>query len=158
MRRIASLKYTLENGKMQVVEDDVLNIVRRVSEISSRLTVYWNDHIEEFTITETSIDGAEERLVFNVPELDERVLHRLLVADTWHGNDVPSHVVPETEDFLTRLEHEEDLIDKQKLERQRGVMSEIIAPMASYMDLDGRGTKASILIPKGVNRGEDDAG
>ena len=149
MQRIGSLKHVYENGQMQVVEDDVLNIVRKVRDLSPRLTVYWNEHIEQFTITETSLDGAEERLVLNCRVLDERVLDRLQVADQWRGNDVPSHILPEAEDFLTRVEGEEAQLDREKDERIRDRVGEVIEPLASYMDLDGRGTKASILIPKG---------
>jgi hypothetical protein len=151
MQKIGRMKYVFEAGQMQVVEDDVLNIVRRVSELSPRLTVYWNEHIEQFTITETSLDGAEERLVMNVAQLDERVLDRLQVADQWRGNDVPSHVLPESEDFLSIFEAAEKKVDEEKDERIRDRVGEVIEPLASYMDLDGRGTKASILLPRGVD-------
>lgn len=150
MRKIGTIANVYENGQMQVVEDDVLNIVRKLRDISPRLTVYWNDHLNCFTLTETSIDGAEERLVFNVPELDERVVDRVLVADQWQGNDVPAHLKPEGEDWLTVVEADEERIDRDKTERERDRMGGIIEELASYGDLDGRGTKASILIPKGV--------
>ena len=150
MQKIGRMKYVFEDGQMKVVEDDVLNIVRKVKDISPRLAVYWNDHIGQFTITETSLDGAEERLVFNTAKLDERVIDRLLVADQWRGNDVPTHILPEGEDWLSMVETHEDRVDAEKDEHQRGRVSEVIAPLASYMDLDGRGTKASVLIPKGV--------
>ena len=150
MRRLGTLKHTYERGQMQTVDDDVLHIVSRMREISDRLTVYWNDHIGQFTVTETSLDGSTERLVFNVSELDERVLQRLQNADQWRGREDPDHILPEAEDWLTRVESDEERIDREKLEHQRGTMREIILPLASYADLDGRGTKASVLIPKGV--------
>jgi hypothetical protein len=157
LRKIGTIANVYENGQMQVVEDDVLNIVRKLRDISTRLTVYWNDHINQFTITETSLDGAEERLVFNVPELDERVVDRILVADQWHGREDPTHILSENEDFLTAVESDEERIDREKTERERDIMGGVIEELASYADLDGRGTKASILIPKGVRSVPDGA-
>jgi hypothetical protein len=151
MQRIGAIKHVYENGQLQVVEDDVLHIVSRMRALSPRLAVYWNEHIGQFTITETTLDGSEERLVMNVAQLDERVLDRLQVADQWRGNDTPEHILPEDEDFLTRFEKMEEQIEKEKDELIRGRVSEVVAPLASYMGLDGRGTKASIWVPRDVS-------
>jgi hypothetical protein len=155
MRRLGVLKHTYESGQMQTVEDDVLHIVSRMKSISDRLAVYWNDHIGQFTITETSLDGSTERLVFNVPQLDERVLDRLRSADQWNGREDPSHPTAEGHDWLAEVEEEEAAIDRLKTERQRDVMGGIIEEMASYSELDGRGTKASVLIPSTYRRRDD---
>lgn len=150
MRRLGLLKHTYENGQMQVVDDDVLHIVSRIKEISDRLTVYWNDYIDQFTITETSLDGSTERLVFSVPLLDERVLDRLRLADQWRGREDPSHVLPEGEDFVSVVDASQEEIDREKITHQRGRRQEILEEYASYADVDGRGTRASVLIPRGV--------
>ena len=151
MQRIGTIKHVYEAGQMQVVEDDVLDIVRRVRLLSPRLSVYWNEHIRQFTITETSLDGAEERLVMNVAQLDERVLDRLQVADQWRGNETPEHILPEEEDWLSRVEADERLIEAAKTARERDRVGEVVEELASYQDLDGRGTRASILVPRSVS-------
>lgn len=153
MRELRTVKHFYEAGKLQEVEDDVLNIVRKIKDISPRLKVFWNDYKGCFTITETSLDGAEERLVLHAELLDERVIDRLLVADQWRGREDPDHVLPDSEDFLTRIEQEQDAADQ---EDNRLVVDKLMAhreAMASYADHDGKGTKSQILVPRGFKHG-----
>lgn len=152
MRKLTTVKHCVQAGQVQVVEDDVLNIVRKVKDISSRLTVYWNDYLGKFTITETSLDGAEERLVFHTDKLDERVVDRLLRADQWQGREDPAHVLPDDDDFLSQIEEWED--EEQKAELKRAVEKGVSAGEAigSYLELDGRGTRAQILVPRGYKQ------
>lgn len=151
MRRLGTLKTTYENGGLQTVDDDVLNIVRRIRDISDRVTVYWNDQKGCFTLTETSLDGSTERLVFEVAELDERVLTRLRGADHWQGNETPEHVRPDEEDYVSELDRAQAAIDAAIDVRAREEREEILHEVASYADLDGKGTRATILVPRGID-------
>jgi hypothetical protein len=153
MRRLGTLKHTFQEGQMQTVEDDVLNIIRKMKEISPRLTCYWNEHRDCFTITETSLDGSTESLVMNVELLDERVLDRLLTADQWQGREDPSNVLPEGEDFLASVEADEQRWSDEIEAQQQDRRAEILEEIASYADKDGKGTKAQILVPGWGNRG-----
>lgn len=150
MRRLGVLKTKFEAGQLQTVDDDVLNIVRRVKEIDQRLDVYYDDAQDRFVFTETSLDGSTERLVFFADELDERCLDRLRAADHWHGNTTPEHVLGDDEDYLTDVEKAQARIDAAKDEQMKGERIEILDEVASYADLDGKGTRATILVPRGI--------
>ena len=151
MGEIRRLKTWVENGELKEVQDDVLFIIDRLKQISPRLKIYWNEHIGKFTITETDLEGTE-RLVFNVDTLDQRVVDRMLKADQWRGREDPEHMLPESEDFLTRLETEEDEFyqaqDVAGMEKVRMFGEEF----AAYLELDGRGVRSSILVPRNVGR------
>jgi hypothetical protein len=152
MRKLGhSLKYLQHNGHLEIVADDVLNIVRRIHELSPRIAVYWNDYIDKFTLTETTLDGSTERLIFHVEELDERVLHRLLRYDMWHGREDPEHVVPDEEDFLAKIEKDQAVVDDQKDEDFREKRADLKERFTAYAEADGRGIRASVLIPKDPN-------
>lgn len=66
------------------VEDDVLDVVRRLKEIHPGLNVRWNPRQEYFTIYELCDDGRE-RLVTNVTELDPRLIahFEMLASESW---------------------------------------------------------------------------
>jgi hypothetical protein len=151
LRRIGTLSHVYENGQLQVVEDDVLNVVRKIrDEFSPRVSVYWNDHIQKFTLTETSLDGTEERLIFNVDLLDERVLDRLRHADQWRGREDPAYVLPDSEDFLARIEEAQEVLDAEKDRAFHEKREELKERYEAFAELDGRGVRAQILLPPGV--------
>jgi len=152
MRRIGTIKHLMQDGQLQVVDDDVLNIVRKIhADFSERITVYWNDYIAKFTVTETSLDGSTERLIFNVKELDERVLDRLREADQWRGREDPHHMLPETEDFLAAFERSQAQLDEGKDEAFREKQQELKEEFVAYAELDGRGVRAQILVPRALD-------
>jgi hypothetical protein len=66
------------------IEDDVLDVVRRLREIHPGLNVRWNPHQEYFTIYELCVDGRE-RIVTNVTELDPRLIEHfeMLASESW---------------------------------------------------------------------------
>ena len=148
MKRIGTLKHTYEQGHVQTVEDDVLNVVRKIRQISPRITVYWNDYLGVFTLTETSLGGDEERLIFNTPSLDERVIDRLLQADQWRGREDPSHVLPEGEDFVSVVDADQQRIDAEKDAATRERAAELNEALDAYLELDGRGVRASVRVPR----------
>jgi hypothetical protein len=61
------------NGELITIEDDVLDIARRLKEIHPSLHLYWNEQGEYFVIYELCEDGRE-RLVTTVKELDPRLI------------------------------------------------------------------------------------
>lgn len=61
------------NGELVTIEDDVLDVARRLKEIHPSLHVYWNEQGEYFVIYELCGDGRE-RLVTTVKELDPRLI------------------------------------------------------------------------------------
>jgi hypothetical protein len=97
-----------------VVEDDVQNVVRDIKSIDPRLIVYYNEQGNEFDIVERCLDG-NERLVFTVDELDQRVPNRLRGIDHWGGRDDPNFILPDDEDFVAQVDaHNEKLQADQK--------------------------------------------
>ncbi len=152
MRRIGTIKHLMQDGQMQVVEDDVLNIVRKIqADFSSRVTVYWNDYLSKFTLTETSLDGAEERLIFHVEVLDERVLDRLRNADHWRGREDPAHVLGDDEDIVARIDAAQALLDAEKDRKFHEKREELKEEFMALTETDGRGVRASILVPRSSN-------
>jgi hypothetical protein len=137
------------------VEDDVLSIVRQVREIDPRIHIYYNEQTGKYDLVEHCLDGVE-RLIFSVSELDPRVLSRLREGDSWlDGN--PDHVVPDEDDFLTKVEQDQEQlqagIEAQSLEK----VSEAGERLAWALDIAGASYGSSISVPKeiGENHGND---
>jgi hypothetical protein len=64
------------------LEDDVLSIVRQVRDLyGDRIKITWEPTTEQYVLIENSEDG-NERLIFTTPELDGRVLDRLIASDS----------------------------------------------------------------------------
>jgi hypothetical protein len=101
-----------------VVDDDVQNIVRDIRALSERLHVYYNPQSGGFDIVEHCLDGTE-RLVFSVDELDQRVVHRLHLADHWRGQETPDHVIGEDEDIIARIDAENEALERASREQAR---------------------------------------
>jgi hypothetical protein len=141
-----------------VVEDDVQNVVRGIRELSDRLHVFYNPQTEGFDIVEKCLDSTD-RLVFSVPELDMRVLDRLRRADHWHGQEVPSHVLGESEDFVAEVDawnekHQADK-DAEGFERIREAGERLAWALDNTSDQHSVG--GQILVPRSPD-GSDDEG
>lgn len=67
------------DGRSVLVDDDVLDIARRIKEIDDSLLLRWNERGEFFVVAQIvqTPDGPEEKLVLTTMELDERIIHRL---------------------------------------------------------------------------------
>ncbi len=82
-----------KGGRNVVVENDVMDVVRRISEIDPNLSVHWNDDGEFFEIRELCKDG-KERLVLTTQMLDQRLLDhlRLIGSPDWNvGEEMERH-------------------------------------------------------------------
>jgi len=104
--------FDAKKGSVIELEDDVQSVVRQVKEIDPRLHVFYNEQTNGFDIVEHCLDGAQ-RLVFSVKELDARVVSRLHEGDTWLGGN-PEHLVPDEDDFLTRMEAVQEAYHRDK--------------------------------------------
>jgi len=71
-------------GELITIDDDVLDVVRRLKEISPALNVRYNEHEQYFVIYELCTDGRE-RLVTTVKELDGRLISyfEMLASESW---------------------------------------------------------------------------
>lgn len=72
-------------GELITIEDDVLDVARRLKEIHPSLHVYWNEQGEYFVIYELCDDGRE-RVVTTVKELDPRLIAHFeqLASESWN--------------------------------------------------------------------------
>jgi hypothetical protein len=147
----------MDRGQMVELAGDVLRIVERVKEISPRLRIYYNEQTDEFDLTEVSLDGGIERLVFSVEELDARVISRLQVADQWQGREEPTHVLPDDEDFLSKIDADEALERAAIEARSKEKLHDAGERLAWSLGEDRRGVQASILVPRGVNGSPNDS-
>lgn len=154
--QVRGVKSWIERGQMHLVEDDVLGVIQQIKALDDRLSVYYNDWKGGFDIVESvkERDGSTtDKLVFHVEELDQRVVGRLLRADHWQGQNTPTNVLPDDQDFLSAVEEDERRIDEEKAETQREVTRELVARWGNAMELDGRGLKSQILVVKHYNTG-----
>lgn len=82
-----------KGGREVVIEDDVMDVVRQIKEISLALSVHWNDDGEYFQIKERCADG-KDRLVLTTQELDQRLLAHLrkIGSPGWNaGREMERH-------------------------------------------------------------------
>ena len=147
---IRAVKSWIERGHLVEVDDDVLGGVGRIRALDDRLHVYYNEQGDEFDIVETCLDGTD-RLVFSSPSLDERIIQRLIRADHWHGNEVPTHILSDEEDAFTQQERDNDALEEERQEREvRLPVKKFVERFAWAMEWDGKGMKAQILVPKDI--------
>lgn len=66
---------TGRDGRRVLIDDDVLDIARRLKEIDPRLGLEWNENGNFFAITEQTPDGV--KLVTTATELDPRLIERV---------------------------------------------------------------------------------
>jgi hypothetical protein len=141
------------------VQDDVLDVVRRIKAISPRLVVYYNEQTDGFDIVESCLDGAD-RLVFSVGALDQRVIDRLLRADHWGGNDVPTHVRPDSEDFVVEIDRDNEALEASLTREKLDRISEAGERLAWALDLPLKGSVGkgkSLYVKEGLS-GKNDSG
>src|ERR1700687_2086961 len=71
-------------GELITIEDDVLDVVRRLKAIHPGLGVKWNEQGGYFVIYEMCEDGTE-RLVTTVKTLDSRLISpfEMLASESW---------------------------------------------------------------------------
>ena len=146
---IRAVKTWIERGNLVEVDDDVLGVVGRIKALDDRLRVYYNEQGNEFDVVETCLDGTD-RLVLSTPSLDERVVQRLVRADHWMGNEAPTHILPDEEDAFTQQERFNDSVEAERDETMRIGVKEFTERFAWAMEMDGRGMKAQILVPKDI--------
>lgn len=149
---LRAVKSWLEKGKMYELDDDVLGVVSQIKQISDRLHVFFNDQSGEFDIVESCLDGTD-RLVFSVEELDGRVPLRLMVADQWRGTENPANVLSDTEDFLTKMDQENEAHERAMQEPLRDRIHDAGERIAWSLDIcrDHHSVGGSISVPKAVN-------
>ena len=128
---------TGRDGQQITIEQDVLDIAKRIKEIDPRLSVHWNEFGGYFVIIEHCLDGAE-RLVTTVQELDQRILDHLrkIGSDGW---DVGKE--------LERAENEAHAAHDYAFGEQMGEGSEKLAH-AIKKDL---GDQSKVFIPAGFS-------
>ena len=135
-----------------VVEDDVQNIVRGIREISDRLHVFYNPQTGGFDVVESCLDHTD-RLVFSVPQLDNRVLDRLRQADHWYGQETPTHVLGEGEDFVAEVDRYNDERQAEIDTEGKGRLREAAVRLAWALDntSDQHSVGGSILVPRSLD-------
>lgn len=148
--QLREMKSWVENGRMVTIQDDVQGVVRQVREISGdRVKIFWNQQANEYDLVEM-MEGRQS-LVFSVKELDARVLTRLREADHWHGRNDPEHVRSDEDDFISQIEGLEEQDKADLAEMNREAIHDVGERLAWALEADGRGTKASISIPRSLN-------
>jgi hypothetical protein len=154
---IKGLPFYMDRGEMVQLEGDVLGIVQQVRDISPRVKIYWNDQAEHFDFTEVSIDGQSERLIFSVRELDQRAVSRLRMSDQWRGREDPEHVLPDDEDFLSVIDHDDAVEEKERKDKTRDKLYDAGERLAWALGEDRRGVQAQISVPRSVDGSADDS-
>lgn len=132
------------------VEDDVVNVVRDIREISPRIRVFYNEQRGNYDIVESCQDGTD-RLIFSVDSLDARVPLRLRQVDQWRGREDPEHLLPEEEDFLAKMDAAYDRMDAERQEENRDQINEVGEQLAWAGEQDRRGVGAQILVPRSID-------
>lgn len=110
--------YDLKRGRVIEVHDDVLNVVRDLRDISSRLHVFHNEQTDGFDVVESCLDGTD-RLVCSAAVLDQRLVNRVREADHWHGRDRPEHIRNDNEDFAAQIDRDNEALEAEKNEAFR---------------------------------------
>jgi len=123
-------------GALVTIENDVLDVVRRLKEIDPHLGVYWNEVGEYFVIYEMCDDGAE-RLVTTVKELDPKLISYFerLAHESW--------------DVVAEMEKMDDLAEKDKKYRFAERVGEIGERLHHALRKDYE-FKDKVFLPRGV--------
>jgi len=131
------------------VEDDVQNVVRGIKAKSDRLHVFYNPQSEAFDIVESCLDGTD-RLVLSAPQLDNRILDRLHLADHWHGRDEPEHVLGDDEDFVAKLDADQQAIWAAQEQESKDKLRAAGERLARALDV-GVGVSSTISVSVDVD-------
>ncbi len=139
----------LKHG-VQHVEDDVLDVVRQLKEMSDgRVRVYYNEQANEFNIVEHCLDGVE-RLVFNAKELDARVVERLRRADHWDASTPDrGYSRPEGSDFLDDVDAFNEALEREIKAGHMDKIGDAAEQLARALDI-GVGVQSSIHVKKDI--------
>lgn len=151
MTQVLGVPTYFESGKLVSVEDDVQNVIRDMRAISDRLFCWYDDHTSEFHIVEHCLDGTD-RLVFSTRSLDQRVIQRLRLADHWHGEDLPNHVLGDDEDVLARIDAHNDALEEENRLRTAEKVHDAGERLAWALDLckDHHSVGGSISVPRSL--------
>jgi len=135
-----------------VVEDDVQSVVRGMREISDRLHVFYNPQTGGFDIVESCLDGTD-RLCFSVAELDNRVLDRLRNADHWYGSDEPTRILPDDQDFVARIDMDNEEIERLSAMAMREKLGDVSERLVRALDnvSDRPSVGGTIRVPRSIN-------
>lgn len=130
---------TGRDGRQYTIEQDTLDIVKRIKEIDPRLSVSYNEFGGYFVISELCLDGTE-RLVTTITELDGRILDHLrkIGSDSW---DIGKE--------LERAEDEAHAAQQYAFSEEMGDKSEQLAH-ALRKDLN---VQNKIIVPAGYATG-----
>jgi hypothetical protein len=150
--KIHTLPAWVDRHQVVEVEDHVTEVVRDIRRYSDRIDIYWNEEGQEFDLVERCLDG-NQRLIFSVPELDGRVLDRLHRADHWYGNEVPTHILPDDEDFVSEMDAKNEQEERESMagamDKIKGVGEELAWALEAVNDRPSVG--GSISVPKDVH-------
>lgn len=130
-------------GSGMVVERDVLDVARRVTEYDPNLKVqYLNDAARgvsepPYRIVECCTDGIE-RTAFSVWTLDETVLHRIFAIDNQRWN-----VLGVLDKNNARAKHDEKQRYRDRMEEGKEIVSTVL-----------RSPKSTYTVPEDVVIGE----
>ena len=131
------------------VSDDVANIVRQVREMDPRIHVFYNEQTDGFDLVEHCLDGVQ-RLIFSVDKLDARILSRLREGDSWLGGN-PAHIVPEGDDFLSKIDAKIEADDNARQEASLEKIRDAGERLAWSLDVAGVGYRDSIRVKKDLD-------
>lgn len=129
------------DGRRVLIEDDVLDIAKRLQEIDDSLKLLWNEYGEYFVVAEVvqTPDGPEERLVTTAQDLDERLLQR--VEKITH----PSY------DFAKEVDRIDKEAEKEKDHRFHEETGEVGERLAHAVRKDLQHT-GKAFVPKDVEK------
>lgn len=120
-------------GNGMVVESDVLDVARRVTEYDPNLKVQFLDDVARdvseppYRIVERCADGIE-RTAFTVWTLDETVLHRIFSIDNQKWN-----VLGVLDKNNARAKHNEKQRYRDKMEEGKEIVSTVLrSPRSTY--------------------------
>lgn len=144
----------IKKGSVIEVTEDVQNIVSEIRQISPRLHVFFNDQSGGFDVVESCLDGTD-RLVCSVPQLDKRLPERLRAADHWYGQEAPTFVLPDEEDFAAKIDRDNEVLEEALREEAREKIRYAGEALAWSLDIchDRSSVGGSILVPKDVKNG-----
>ncbi len=124
-------------GRLVEVDDDVMDLAKRLHEIDRSLGLDWNDTAGYFRVTQTLPDGSKH-VVMTALELTPELLERVRLVMS------PSYNVA---DELDRKDREQEREAQHRLSERTGEAGERLFH-AIHKDL---GRKSRIFLPRGVD-------
>jgi hypothetical protein len=121
------------DGRRVLIEEDVLDVARRLQAIDPSLALHWNENGNYFVLTETDAAGTE-RMVLTAQELDDRLLAR--VQQIMH----PSY------DYAAELDRQDRQADRERDHRFAEQTGEVGERLAHAVRKDIQ-AKNKIIVP-----------